>query len=338
MSLLNLLLNLPGTVSDADRAAIMEVRSELEVQIAPAEFYEHPDRIDGRNAVVLVTERIPRELDAWPKLRFVQILSAGINQLAEHPIWKRGIPVATASGLYSVPMAQFATAALLSLAHRMTEITQLKLTNQWPSRVSLKGSIVRGKTVGILGYGSIGRECARQFKCLGMRIVCMSRGCSRSNEDHFLAWPGTGDPHGEIPEQWFTPDQIHEMLPLCDILLVAAPRTPATESFIGARELALLPPNAHVIVISRGGIVDETALAQALHSGHIGGAWVDAYLSEPPLPSHPLFAAPNVVLTPHMSGVYNEYWSVFPRLLAENLRRLSNAEPLLNLANGELGY
>jgi phosphoglycerate dehydrogenase-like enzyme len=338
MPSLNLLLNLPGTVGDADRAAIMEVCSDLQVQIAPAVLYEHPDRIDGRNAEVLVTERIPRELDAWPKLRFVQILSAGINQLAEHPIWRRGIPVATASGLYSVPMAQFATAALLSLAHRMTEITQLKSTKQWPNRVSLKGSIVRGKTVGILGYGSIGRECARQLNALGMRIVCMSRRCRRSSDDHFLAWPGTGDPHGEIPEQWFTPDQIHVMLPLCDILLVAAPRTPATESFIGARELSLLPPNAHVIVISRGGIVDEAALAQALHSGHIGGAWVDAYLKEPPPPSHPLFTAPNIVLTPHMSGVYKEYWNVFPRLLAENLRRLSNGEPLLNLANGELGY
>lgn len=338
MPSLNLLLNLPGMVSDADRASIMEVCWNFQVQLAPAELYEHPDRIDGQNAEVLVTERIPRELDAWPKLRFVQLLSAGINQLAGHPIWKHGIPVATASGLYSVPMAQFATAALLSLAHRMTEITQLKATKQWPNRVSLKGSIVRGKTVGILGYGSIGRECARQLKGLGMRVVCMSRGRNRSSNDHFLAWPGTGDPQGGIPEQWFTPDQIHVMLPLCDILLVTAPRTPVTESFIGVRELLLLPSSAHIIVISRGGIVDETALAQALHSGHIGGAWIDAYLNEPLSPSNPLCTAPNVVLTPHMSGVYNEYWNVFPKLLAENLRRLSNGELLLNLANGELGY
>jgi phosphoglycerate dehydrogenase-like enzyme len=100
----------------------------------------------------------------------------------------------------------------------------------------------------------------------------------------------------------------------------------------------MLPVGSHVVVLSRGGIVDERALADALREGHVGAAWVDAYLQEPPDETQPLFDAPNVTLSPHMSGVFGDYWKVFPRLLAENLRRLGNNEPLLNIAHGELGY
>jgi phosphoglycerate dehydrogenase-like enzyme len=166
----------------------------------------------------------------------------------------------------------------------------------------------------------------------------MSRSGQRSFDNHFLVWPGTGDPLGTIPERWFTPNDLHEMFPMCDVLLVTAPRTPDTRGLIGAQELAKLPRNAHVIVLSRGGIVDETALADALVTGRIAAAWVDTYLEEPPTATHPLFDAPNVTLTPHMSGVYADYWKHFPKLLAENLRRLVSDEPLLNLARGNLGY
>jgi phosphoglycerate dehydrogenase-like enzyme len=321
-----------------DRDAIVRSCSHFQVQVSDAELYDKPDQFDGGQCDVLVTELIPRELDAWPRLKFVQLLSAGVNHLTGHPIWKRGIPVATASGLYSVPMAQFTTAAVLALAHQMPETTKLKSTRQWPNRDMFEGSLVRGKTVGILGYGSIGRECARQLKSLGMRVVCMSRGGRSNNDDHFLAWPGTGDPLGEIPDRWFTPNQIHEMLPMCDVLIVMAPRTSATESFIDARELALLPRGALLLIISRGGIVDEEALAKALETGQVGAAWVDGFSKEPAPPSNPLFTAPNVVLTPHVSGVYKEYWSELPKLLKENLRRLLKGETLLNLASGELGY
>jgi phosphoglycerate dehydrogenase-like enzyme len=240
--------------------------------------------------------------------------------------------------MYSVPMAEYATAAVLSLAHRMPTSTQLTHTRRWPDRDAQTATIIYGQTAGILGYGGVGRECARQLQALGMRIVCVSHGGRKSHVERFLAFPGTGDPGGEIPERWYTPDQLDEMLPLCDYLVVTAPRTPESLGLIGAKRLAMLPRNAHIIVVSRGGIVDETALAQALHSGHLGGAWIDTFTEEPPKPTNPLFDAPNIVLTPHVSGVYDSYWELFPRLLTENVRRLCGGEPLLNLAHGELGY
>jgi phosphoglycerate dehydrogenase-like enzyme len=338
MERFKLLLNLPYELTEADRTALTAVCPNAHIQAAPAELLERPDHIDGREADVLVTEFVPRELGAWPKLKFVQLVSAGINHLENHPIWQRDIPVATASGIHSVPMAQFATAAVLSLTHRMLSISEFTNTWKWPSRDALSGSVVRGRTAGILGYGSIGRECARQLRALGMRIVCMSRGARRANDNRFLGWAGTGDPEGKIPEQWFVPRQLSEMLPLCDVLLVTSPRTDETCELIGAQQLALLRPNTLVIIISRGGIVEENALAQALRSGKIAGAWVDGFAQEPPPVQHPLFGAPNAILTPHMSGVFDEYWVIFMRLLRENLRRFTHGEPLLNIADGQRGY
>jgi phosphoglycerate dehydrogenase-like enzyme len=335
---LNLLLNVPYEFTAADRTALTSVCPNIRIESAPAELNGNPEKIGGREFDVLVTEHVPHDFDRWPNLRFVQLVSAGIDHLVGHPIWQRAIPVATASGIYSVPIAQFGTAAILSLAHRLRAVTEFTSTHNWPNRDSLAGSVVRGRTVGILGYGSIGRECGRQLHALGMRIFCMSRSGSRSNSEHFVAWPGTGDTLGEFPDKWYTPNQLPEMLPQCDVLLVTAPRTQDTGGLIGASQLAMLPRGSHVVILSRGGIVDERALADALRSGHVGAAWVDAYMQEPPDETHPLFDAPNITLSPHMSGVCRDYWTIFPRLLAENLRRLVNGERLLNIAHGELGY
>jgi phosphoglycerate dehydrogenase-like enzyme len=128
------------------------------------------------------------------------------------------------------------------------------------------------------------------------------------------------------------------MLPECDVLVVTAPRTRDTTAMIGRDELRLLPRGARVIVVSRGGIVDEAALADALRSRHLAGAAVDAFVNEPPDPDHPLFNAPNVILTPHISGVFQGQWPVTFELVCENLRRLVTDQPLLNRVDPRRGY
>lgn len=339
MKRLNVLLNIaPFEFSDSDRQVILRTCPTADLRVAPEELAANPDAMEGRDVDVLVGELIPHHLQSWPELKFVQLISAGIDHLAGHPIWDRDIPVATASGIHTVPMAQFATGALLSLFHRMKDTTEFTSSRRWPDRVALGGSVVRGRTVGIVGYGNVGRECGRLFHLLGMQVVCLNNESGRRIEGRFEAWPGTGDPDGTIPERRFLPQELHKMLPLCDVLLITAPRTPCTRGMIGERELALLRPGAYVVIISRGGIVDEESLAQALHMGHIAGAWVDCFLEEPPPPTHPLFDAPNIVLTPHMSGVYDDYWPVLRRLLGENLRRFATGAAALNVSRGDRGY
>jgi len=295
------------------------------------------ERLDGRGITFLVTQSVPEDLTMWPDLRWVQLLSAGADQVLGHPVLNTEIPVTTASGIHSVPIAQFVTGTWLAMAHRLPDLMGFKQSRVWPDRVALSAFTVRGLTVGILGYGAIGRECARQLSGLGMRVLCAKNDPLRRRDTHYNAWPGTGDPEGELPEEWFGPDQLDSMLPQCDLLVVTAPSTPSTVGMLGERELKLLKQGARVIVVSRGGIVDEAALAAALRSGRIAEAVVDCYTVEPPPPSHPFFDLANLVMTPHMSGVYDGSRSAMAALIGENLRRLRAGEPLLNRV-GAGGY
>jgi phosphoglycerate dehydrogenase-like enzyme len=169
-----------------------------------------------------------------------------------------------------------------------------------------------------------------------MRIVALDVGAKR--DDGYNAWPETGDAEGKLPERWFAPEQLREMLPLCDALVIAVPLTPRTNEMIGAAELVLMKRGARVIIISRGGIVNENALADALRSGQIAGAAVDCFVCEPPPVDHVFHRSPNLILTPHIAGAFEGFWPAMIALFTENLRRFSQGLPLLNTANKQLGY
>jgi len=299
---------------------------------------------DGLGAVemaaadVLVTDqRVPRRIEDWPRLRWIQLLSAGANQIAGTPVASADVLVTTASGLHGVPIAQFVTGGLLLMVHRFPAMAAAQATRRWPAdRWALRGALLRGATVGILGYGSIGRECGRQLHALGMRVLALDPG--PRNDTGYNAWPGTGDPDGGLPEAWFGPDGLHEMLARCDALVVAAPYTPRTAGWIGERELALLKKGAWLVVISRGGIVREKALAESLRSGHLAGALVDCFEQEPLPPEHFFHDTPNLVLTPHLAGAFEGFWPAFMTLLTENLGRYVRGAKMHNVADKALGY
>jgi phosphoglycerate dehydrogenase-like enzyme len=332
---MKLLLNSIFEWSDDQRRGLQAAFPAVELAHANT---SNPDQLDATGVEVLVTEQVPRNLEGWKRLRWVQLLSAGANQLLAHPIQRTSIPVTTASGTHGVPIAQYVTGWCLMMAHRVPQLLQFKPSRTWPNRLALAGSILRGQTVGIVGYGSIGRECARQLAGLGLRVVCLKHDPANRRDDGYNAWPGTGDPEGTIPSAWFGPHQLDEMLPQCDLIVVAVPSTPQTEGMIDAREFERLKPGARMIVVSRGGIVAEQALADALRSGQLAEAVVDCFVREPLPPDHFLFDVPNLILTPHMSGVYHGFWPVMVGLIAENLSRFQSGRPLLNLTNPNNGY
>lgn len=332
---MKLLLNTIFKFDDAQRASLQAIWPGIELVEQSASA---PEQLDGTGVEVLVTELVPRNLEAWTSLRWVQLLSAGANQLLRHPIQQTAIPVTTASGTHGVPIAQYVTCTWLMMAHRMPQQLQFKPSRTWPNRLALAGTVLRGMTAGIVGYGSIGRECARQLAALGMRVVCSKRDPASRADDGYNAWPGTGDPQGLIPESWFGPSQLREMLGQCDLVVVTVPSTPKTEGMIGARELAWLKPGARMVIISRGGIVAEPALAEALRGGQLAEAVVDCFVREPLSADHFFFDVPNLIMTPHMSGVYEGFWPLMVGLLGENLRRFRAGQRLLNLTDQRNGY
>ena len=332
---MRLLLNTIFKLTAAQRASLQVIWPDLEIA-------EHNtgavDQVDGTGVEILVTEQVPRDLAKWRNLRWVQLLSAGSNQLAGHPIRETQIAVTTASGTHGVPIAQYVSCTILMVAHRMPQVLQYKETQHWPNRLALASRPLRGQTVGILGYGSIGRECARQLSAFGMRILCLKRDPLVRRDDGFNAWPGTGDPDGQIPAVWFGPTQLAEFLPQCDYVVVTVPSTSETEGMLGLAQLALMKRSAHLIVISRGGIVPEAVLAGALRSGLLAGAVIDCYVKEPLNAPHEFFALPNLIMTPHMSGVYEGFWDHLVDLLAQNLHRYHQGAPLLNPVSHRFGY
>lgn len=323
--LLNTVLSL-----DAARAADWSgLLPGLEVAEVPGPLAD----LDGAGVEVLVSGAVPDDLARWPDLRWLQLTSAGADQLRGQPIVDTEIAITTASGAHGVPIAEFVTAAWLMMLHRMPEALEFGRSRSWPDRTGVSASTARGKTAGIIGYGAIGRECARQLHALGMRVVCAKSDPGSRADRHFNAWPGTGDPDGSIPEAWYDPEQLDRLLAESDLVVVTVPSTPATAGIVGGRELAALKAGAHLIVVSRGGIVDEAALAAGLVSGRIAGGLVDCYAQEPPSPDDPLFDVPNLLMTPHVSGIHDGFPDALLRLVDENLRRLVTGEPLLNLVD-----
>lgn len=328
--------DVPYRLTDDERAKVEAVCPGAEIVQAYGDANTGAVDLSGVN-ILITDQNAPHDLSACPKLEWIQLVSAGANQITHLPIARMNIPVTTASGLHGVPIAQFVTGALLMLVHQFPRLAAVQATHRWPEqRWDLRGSLLRDATAGVIGYGSIGRECARQLHALGMRIVALDVGAKR--DDGYNAWPGTGDAEGKLPERWFAPEQLREMLPLCDALVIAVPLTPRTNDLIGAAELVLMKRGVRIIIISRGGIVNENALADALRSGRIAGAAVDCFVKEPPPADHVFHQTPNLILTPHIAGAFEGFWPAMIALFTENLRRFTQGQPLLNTANKQLGY
>jgi phosphoglycerate dehydrogenase-like enzyme len=302
-----------------------------------------PGAADYSRADVLYAGAPPADLARAPRLRWVQLHMAGVNTLLDHPIFARAdIALTTTSGVHAAAVAEYAVTALLALAHRVPRMVQWQRTGGWPPDEQrwplFVPSEVREATLGVIGYGSIGREVARIAKsAFAMRVLACKRDPSR-RADTGYGLPGTGDREGRLPDEWFPPGRVTDLLARSDVVVMAAPLTAATRGMLGARELTVMKPSAFFINVGRGASVDETALAQALAEGRLAGAAVDVFAEEPPPRGHPLFGLDNALVSPHVSGFIPSYDDRCTALFAENLRRYLDGAPLLNLVDRAAGY
>ncbi|MEW5718664.1 MAG: D-2-hydroxyacid dehydrogenase [Chloroflexota bacterium] len=281
----------------------------------------------------------PRDLTRAPRLKWAQLHTAGINHLTNHPILRSDIRLTTCSGIHAVPIGEFAIGMMLALARKFPLATRKQDRADWPPhkwRLFL-GTELRGKTLGVVGYGSIGREAARIAKHgFAMRVLAMTRGGDRRDRGYHE--PGVGDPDGTLPDAWFARAQLLALLAQSDFVLIATPLTDETRDLIGERELRALKPTAYIVNIARGGIVNEAALTRALKENWIAGAGLDVFEQEPLPAARELWKLENALVTPHISGATPHYDDRAVELFCENLRRYLNGEELFNLVNREQGY
>lgn len=331
-------------LSEQHIAALRKVSSRLVVQqltIPPNEQWPVEfAKVLSADTEILYTHTAPFDVRLTPNLRWVQVDSAGVNLLHNTALWHSDIAITSANGVHTVQIAEHVLAMLLAHTHHLPLAYRLQQHTHWASSEQLAAFVtseIRGKTLGIVGYGAIGREVARLATALGMRILATKR---RGRSPVFDGWSplGTGDPTGNIPEQFYDLDELHLLLAACDAVVLALPLNQQTERLIGKEQLARMRPHTFLINIGRGALIEQNALVAALQEQRLGGAALDVTDPEP-LPSNsPLWKMDNVIITPHIAGLSIHYDDRIVDLFSENLHRYLTGEPLLNLVQRERGY
>lgn len=293
------------------------------------------------NVEILYTGNTFPKPEQAPHLRWIQLHSAGVNHAMREPILQSGdIEVTTVSGIHAVPMSEFSIAMMLAFAYNMPKMFELQGQGKWLDNRDdfFKPTPLRGQTLGIVGYGSIGRELARAADGLGMQVLATKRDVMHPADDEIYAEPGTGDKNGEIPMRLYPPEALASMAKECDFLVITVPLTDSTRHMVDATVLKAMKKTAVLVNVARGAVVDEAALIEALQARKIGGAALDVFEQEPLPADSPLWKLDNVILTSHISGNFSRYDESAAELFKENLERYLDNLPLINRVQRERGY
>jgi phosphoglycerate dehydrogenase-like enzyme len=327
---INILITLPLANELVEQVA--QVSDRFVVTLMPAqEASEIPSEV-WEQAEVLYTMHTLPEPEQSPNLRWVQSYLSGVDKIRGEEIFKQeDIQLTTMSGANASQVAEHAVTMIMALGHQLTDIFSLQQRSEW---MTSKGTRyipreLRDSTVGIVGYGSIGRQIARLVHGFGATILATKRDVKQP-EDHGYTPENMGDPDGDYFTRLYPPEAIRSMFKECDFVVVTVPLTHSTLGLIGPAQIAAMKPGAFLVDVSRGGVVDHTALVTALTEGRLGGAALDVFPQEPLPTDHPLWSLPNVIITPHVAGFSPEYNVRANELFVENLYRYVAGDPLLN--------
>ncbi len=334
----NILITLPFPESLVSR--LKNISTKLDITVSKA---TKPEDIPGdlwERTEILYTNYVLPAADQAPRLQWIQFHWAGVEHILDNPILKQTeLDATTLSGASASQMAEYIMMMLLALGHQMPEIVANQKRREWPSDrwEKFRPLELRHNTVGIVGYGSIGRQVARLLHSFGATVLATKRDAMQP-EDHGYSPEGMGDPTGDFVHRIYPMEALISMLKECDFVIISLPKTPLTENLISNEAISAMKSTAYLVDISRGGIIDHEALISALKERRIAGAALDVFPEEPLSEDSPLWELPNVIITPHISGVTAYYNERAVELFASNLERYLANQPLLNQIDINLGY
>jgi phosphoglycerate dehydrogenase-like enzyme len=254
--------------------------------------------------------------------RWVHSRSAGLERTLFPELIASDVTMTNGSGVFSPSLGEFALAAILYFAKDFRRMVRNQMAGVWEQFDVLP---IAGQTVGIVGYGDIGRAVATRVRALGMNVLAVKRHVSQKNPDPLV-------------EQVYSPDHLIEMLPRCDYLVVAAPLNAETRGLIGKAEFAAMKPSAVIVNVGRGPVIDEPAMIKALSEHKIKGAALDVFAEEPLPQGHPFYNMENVLLCPHCADHTPDWLDNAMRFFIAQFERFRRGEPLLNVVDKKLGY
>ncbi|PYH91298.1 hypothetical protein BO71DRAFT_401467 [Aspergillus ellipticus CBS 707.79] len=299
-----------------------------------------------KDVTVLFTWRTFPTKELAPNLQYVQLLSAGCNHVTGLPLFEDPhVAFCTANGVHPPQMTEWVFMTFLAFQHHLPEYLDNQKAGKWIDPVSDEDTEdAVGLRVGVMGYGNIGRQCARVAKALGMDVYAYTmreRATAESRKADSFSEPGLGDEDGEFPSKWFWgKEQLHEFLSSdLDLLVITLPLTKETKGIISAEQFALLSKKkTYVSNVARGAVINTDDLIAALDAGQIRGAALDVTDPEPLPEGHKLWGYKNVIVTPHCSGNSTHYNKRAFKILTTNLQRRLHQKQLINQVNKTLGY
>jgi len=302
-------------VKDASALAFDELRGDSSAK----------EKLDNllAEAEVIYGLILPKNLvERAPKLKWIQMMSAGVDRLKDTDIWRSRVIITGVSGIHATPIGEFVLELMLMFAKGAPLCFRMKQKRQWQRYMP---HILRGKTVGIVGLGHIGGEVARLSKAFGMRVIATRRSAKQAGKARHV-------------DLLLPREQMRQMLAKSDYVVLSVPLTPETHHIIGEAELKAMKPTAYIINIGRGNLIDEEALIRALDEKRIAGAGLDVTAIEPLPEESRLWDFENVILSPHVAGGMEDYVMRATELFCDNLRRYLNDKKLRNVIDRRKGY
>ncbi len=258
-----------------------------------------------------------------PNLRWVHSRSVGLERTLFPELVESTVPLTNGAGVFSASLGEFAIGAILYFAKDFRRMIRNQQAGVWKA---FEVSWAAGHTVGIIGYGDIGRAVAERALALGMTVLAVRRHVAPSQTTDAMV------------AQTYLPGQRIEMISRCDFVVVATPLTAETRGMIGEAEIAAMKPTAVVINVGRGPVIDESALIRALSSEKIKGAALDVFDREPLPDGHPFYKLENVLLSPHCADHTPDWLDNAMKFFIGQYERFRKGEALLNVVDKKLGY
>jgi phosphoglycerate dehydrogenase-like enzyme len=313
-----------GNPLDRNLAMLERLPGETRIVVGdrPEAFEEAAPAADAILSWFAPRDLAERVLAMAPRVRWIHSASVGVESLLFPALIESPVTLTNARGAYSAALGEFVVAAMLFFAKDLRRMVRSQTAGKWDQ---FDVEMLKGKVLGIAGYGDIGRAVAERARAFGMRIFALRRRPELCD----------GDP---LIERAFPNECLHELLSASDYIAAALPLTPETHGLIGAPELAAMKPSAVLINVGRGPVIDEAALARALEENQIRGAALDVFDKEPLPENHPFYRLDNVLLSPHCADHTDGWLEQSMELFLENFDHFRKSEPLKNLVNKHLGY
>jgi phosphoglycerate dehydrogenase-like enzyme len=312
------------TIPDAHVRRIAEALPDVEV--IDARTPEERAAAFPSADVLLATKLSSGEARLLSRTRWIQSTAVGVSTLLVPELIDSPIILTNVRGVHGEIIAEHAIALVLALRRRIHTAVRRQIEGEWAQTelLDMRLPLLRASHLVVVGLGGIGAPVAALAAGLGMRVTGIRRRLDLPVPAGVSAVLG--------------PDQLREVLPDADALVLTVPRTTETRAMIGAEELAAMKPTSVLVNVSRGRLVDDEALVAALEQGQIAGAGLDAFVREPLPSDHRFWHLPNVLMTPHVAAFGEDYWTAAVDFFLDNFARYRRGEPLLNVVNKTLGY